>query len=89
MIKPHCDLEKYHYQCKDPRYLAEGMADVIREELSMVMPYCELKEEPKEAIPQPEWTKRQWDKVQQLQAMVLHLQNKVAKLSKKDYVKPF
>jgi len=32
---------------------------------------------------QPEiWTKKQWDTVQQLRAMVLHLQNKIVELSK-------
>ena len=36
-----------------------------------------------EEVTEPEWTKRQWDAVKQLKAIVLHLQNKIVESSKK------
>lgn len=80
---PHAELQKYHYQAlKNPAYQLEGMADVLREEMMMNIPV----RQPEQVSPpatnteaQP-WSASQWDKVQQLQGRILHLQGEVNRL---------
>ena len=74
---------------KNPEYQMEGMMDCLREEMSCSIPYRHF------STPEPEnftvtqdsetaeWTKRQWDTVQQLQAQVLFLSNKVNEMRAK------
>ena len=74
MIKNHSELEKYHYQAlKNPQYVAEGVMDVIREELAMNQPYTfpEEKPQPVYAVPID---------VQQLKAEVVGWRKKHAEL---------
>ena len=78
-----------HYQAlqNDPNYRMEFMMDVLREEMMMNMPRYGVDHEqgmPKAApeTPKPEWSRSQWDFVQQLQGRMLHLQGKVEELIK-------
>ncbi len=41
-----------------------------------IQPYPAYPEEPI-PVPEPKWTGRQWDKVEQTRAMILYLQNKL------------
>ena len=78
------DMWKYHNEAlKNPEYQMEGMLDCFREEMSFSMPYQNFSTPAPENFTQtqdsytPEWTKRQWDMVQQLKAQVLFLSNKI------------
>ena len=86
MIRSHADMQSEHYRAvrTSPMYVAEALADIMREELSMSMPYpTEVLSYPKEIQPEPEWSKRQWDKVQQLEAEVLHYRQEIAEYTAK------
>ena len=65
-----------------PEYQMEGMIDCLREEIGMAMPISYLKEvsEAPKRVTEPQWNKRQYDRVQQLEARVLHYQKKVEEL---------
>ena len=46
----HSELQKWHYQCKNPLYQMEGMMDVFREEQSYYQPLENPKEKTKKII---------------------------------------
>ena len=79
----HCDLEKWHYQAlKNPLYVLDGMADVIREDLMMNAPESSNGRKPVfgtggEGSSPSSGTR---DDVEQLRRMLLYLQSKVMEL---------
>lgn len=83
MERSHAELQQHHYQAvrENPMYAAEGMMDVMLEELSMNIPAYEP---PLEQEPEPEWTRHQWDIVQQLRAQVQYLQKQVVTVQQPD-----
>ena len=70
---------KYHNKAlNNPQYQIDGLMDCYKEEMSCFQPYHYPMDE-KGCIrpPEPEWNKRQWDTIKQLEARVLFLSNKV------------
>ena len=75
---PHSVLERFHYKAlENPLYALDGMADVLREDLMMQMGGLSVEEtrvapdhQSGVQFLQPEWTPKQWDKVQQLEAEI-------------------
>lgn len=83
MEKSHCELEQYHYKAlQDPRYVAEGLADCYREELSMSMPYpnYDIKEPP---LMRTYLARRDRKEVDELKVEVLHYRKEIAELQSK------
>jgi hypothetical protein len=81
----HGELEKHHYQAlkENPLYREEFQHDILREELMMAMPIVPETATPAPVtIPEkPYWlSHKQWDEINQLKGMLVHLQNKVKEL---------
>ncbi len=66
--------------------IQEGLADhetrILFLENSLPFTKEGVSSQERGAIIEPEWTRKQWDTVQQLQGQVLHLQSKVEELLK-------
>ena len=81
--KPDLWSEHHKAMRENPQYLIDGLMDCYREEQSFYMPYKkEVQPHIENAQLEPQWTRRQWDRVQQLEAMVVHYQKKVEELLK-------
>ena len=79
MKKP--DLWKYHNEAlRDCNYRLDGLMDCYREEQSYY--YTPEQDRTEHIIAETEWTHKQYDRVKQLEARVLHYQKKVEELLK-------
>lgn len=84
MKKPNLWAE-HHKAMRNPQYLIDGLMDCFREEMGYFQPYHYPMDEkgiikPPELRVEPQWAKRQWDYVKQLEARVLHYQKLVQRL---------
>lgn len=81
MNASHASLNTAHYRevRENPRYAMAGMMEVQIEEMLMNMPIIpsppQEKEEPEL---EPEWSRRQWDIIQQLRGEIAYFRNKLA-----------
>ena len=89
MEKEYSPFYWHNKALKNPLYQMEGMMDCLREEIMMNMPQFDEGGHPNWEVianttrEEPEWTRRQYDRVQQLEARVLHYQKLVQELLKK------
>ena len=77
----YADLQQHHNEAlrNSPLYVMECMRDLMLSEMEPpITPYNPKQDEALEPVSSPpEWTRRQWDRVQQLEAKVLYLQKQL------------
>ena len=71
------ELGTNHYRAvrENPLYVMEGMMDVLREELAMNTPTCDLPEI--REVTQEPWERKQWYIVNQLRGEMANLKRKL------------
>ena len=82
MIKTHADMQSEHYKAvrTSPMYVAEAMVDIMREELSMSMPYGNFTQSPESTTlaVKTYFSRRDRKVIDELKSEVLHYRQEIA-----------
>jgi len=81
MEQSHAEMQSEHYQAlKNPQYRLDGMFDVLWEELMMAMPATYTQRTEPIQIEPRKFSSEEWDRLQQLEGRLIHLEKKVTEL---------